>query len=333
MILSADQITIAITVFNRRQYLKQAISSALNQTMPVRVIVVEDCGPHPELRQFVRQEFGDRVEYFRNPRRRGLFDNWNAAMEYCRTPWLSILHDDDYLAPCFAEAMVALGHTAPGCGLYFGQTQMVNHQNEPIQEGMRPPMQTSWRRVTLVDTIDNTPFPFAGQLLRPDQARAVGGFNAASQFAGDWEMWCRLITRFGSAQTSATVAYCRTHGGLERGTSKIILNGRLRPLVFIQQKRVLHLMRQEGQAARFDRAEYLRRAPMSAAYLVRHGLGLSPRILSYNVGLLLRSPSPSVQHRLFQTGTRWFGVGFVKLVARLGRLEGLVDRPSSGTGH
>jgi len=327
MSLSADQITIAITVFNRRRYLKQAISSALNQTMPVRVIVVEDCGPDLELQPFVRQEFGDRIEYFRNPRRRGLFDNWNAAMEYCRTPWLSILHDDDFLAPGFVEALVALSREAPDCGLYFGQTQMVNHDNEPIQEGMRPPLQTPWRRVTLADTLDLTPFAFPGQLFRPDHARALGGFNAASQFAGDWEMWSRLISRYGSAQTSAIVAYNRTHGGLERGTSKIMLNGRLRPLVIVQQKRVLHLLRQNGQAIHFDRQYFLRRMPMSANYLIRYGLGLSPRILRYNVGLLLRSPSPSLQHRLFQTGTRWFGVGFVKLAARVGRLLRSHSRP------
>ena len=79
--LSADQITIAITVFNRRQYLQQAISSALRQTCPVRVMVVEDCGPDPGLEAFVRAEFGSRIEYHRNPRRRGLFDNWNACTE------------------------------------------------------------------------------------------------------------------------------------------------------------------------------------------------------------------------------------------------------------
>jgi len=35
MNLTAAQITIAVTVFNRRKYLKQAISSALDQTVPV----------------------------------------------------------------------------------------------------------------------------------------------------------------------------------------------------------------------------------------------------------------------------------------------------------
>jgi hypothetical protein len=58
--MNPDEITIAVTVFNRRQYLKQAITSALEQTVPVRVIVVEDCGPDLTLRDFVRGLFGAR---------------------------------------------------------------------------------------------------------------------------------------------------------------------------------------------------------------------------------------------------------------------------------
>src|SRR6266545_4186650 len=112
--ITADQITIAITVYDRRQYLAQAITSALDQTVPVRVIVVEDCGPDPTLESFVKQHFGSRVRYFRNPRRRGLFDNWNACVELCRTAWLSILHDDDFLAPCFVESMLELSEKSHG---------------------------------------------------------------------------------------------------------------------------------------------------------------------------------------------------------------------------
>src|ERR1700685_3336672 len=109
MQLRAADITIAITVFNRREYVLGAIRSALEQTIPVKVIVVEDCGPDPSLRDFIVREFGTRIEYFRNPANRGIFDNWNACLEYCRTPWISILHDDDLLRPVFVQAMLQLG--------------------------------------------------------------------------------------------------------------------------------------------------------------------------------------------------------------------------------
>ena len=120
---------------------------------------------------FVRQQFGTRIEYLRNSKRRGLFGNWNACLDYCRTPWISILHDDDYVAPGFVEAMVELNRKAPHCGLYFGQTTLVDEAGKALRPA-RAPMTAAWRPVELTDVIDTTPFPFPGQLFQVAQARA-----------------------------------------------------------------------------------------------------------------------------------------------------------------
>ena len=66
MRISADQITIAVTVYYRRHGLVQAVERALNQTVPVKVMVVDVCGPDDALREFVRAQFGERVGYHRN---------------------------------------------------------------------------------------------------------------------------------------------------------------------------------------------------------------------------------------------------------------------------
>ena len=71
MELKPEHITIAVTVFSRRQFVLDAIRSALNQTVPVKVIVVEDCGLDSSIRNLIVGEFGNRIEYFRNPRNRG----------------------------------------------------------------------------------------------------------------------------------------------------------------------------------------------------------------------------------------------------------------------
>src|SRR5690242_20779256 len=115
MSLKPEDITIAVTVYDRRDYLQQSVGSALNQTFPVQVTVVEDCGPDRTIQDYVRKHFGNRVRYFRSPRRRGIFGNWNACIEQCTTPWLSILHDDDYLKPNFIAAMLELNLHARDC--------------------------------------------------------------------------------------------------------------------------------------------------------------------------------------------------------------------------
>jgi hypothetical protein len=180
-------------------------------------------------------------------------------------------------------------------------------------------MKVPWRRVELADILVTTPFPFPGHLFRVDYARELGGFRETSQFCGDWEMWSNLIARYGGAQTSAIVAYNRRHSSVGRGCTRIHLNGRLRPLVFVQQKRVLRMLRESGAGAIFDRAEFLRKSPMSVDYLIEHGAQLPPRILRYNVGLLLRSKPPSAQYAVFQAVARVLGVPFVKTASRLVR--------------
>ncbi len=302
-----DQITIAVTVFNRRQYLQRAIASALDQTRPVRVMVVEDCGPDAGLEAFVRAEFGGRVEYRRNPRRRGLFDNWNACTEYCHTPWLSILHDDDFLAPDFVEAMLELNRQAPECCLYFGKPLLVDEQERPLPRWACHPDIQAWRRVGLEDMIHITPFHFAGQLFRLDAARAVGGFNPHSQYCGDWQMWARLTATGGAAQTPRIVGYTRRHSGPERGTNRIVKCGRLWCLTYVQHKRVLALLRQSGKSVRFDRPAFLRHTPMAARYLIEDGIFFPRRVLAYNMGLLRRSPSPNWGHGLFKVAARCLG--------------------------
>jgi glycosyltransferase involved in cell wall biosynthesis len=311
MSLSPANITIAVTVFNRRKFLKQAIGSALNQTVPVRVVVVEDCGPDAGMEAFVRQEFGSRIEYLRNPIRRGLFDNWNACLDYCKTPWLCILHDDDFLDPTFVESTIELSRQAPECGIYFGQVTFVNESGK-ILSACRPPLGHPWQRVDLADILDATNFPFAGTLFKVACARALGGFRKTSQFCGDLEMWCNIIARYGSAQTQNNMAFSRAHEGLERGSTKIHLNGRLRPLVFVQQKRIIHLLRQQGKSARFDRRRFLESMPMAVSELLLRAWVWSPRLLRYHIELVRLSRAPSRPYAVFQAMLRVLGLPFLR---------------------
>ncbi len=315
--ITPQQITIAVTVFSRRQYVQQAVASALGQTVPVRVIVVEDCGPDAGLQDYVTGIFGEQIEYVRSPRRRGLFGNWNACLELCRTPWLSILHDDDWLAPEFVEAMQKLHEQAPDCGLYFGQTLVVDEQGNPMPEFARPSLPQPWQRVNLKEALWITPFPFPGQLFRVEAARALGGFRESSFYCGDWEMWAKLIAHCGAAQTSVRVAYNRQHHGWDRGTSQVVRSGRMRPLSYVQVKRNLHLLRQQGEHLPLDRRAYQSRWPVPSRFLLRYGAQLTPRLLAYHVRLLWLSPSPHWRHGCFKWLTRVLGVRFVKLASHL----------------
>jgi glycosyltransferase involved in cell wall biosynthesis len=325
--LLPDQISIAVTVYNRRQFVRQAVASALNQTVPVRVIVVEDCGPDPALKSFVQDEFGSRIQYVRNPTRRGLFGNWNACMDLCRTPWLSILHDDDYLAPEFIEAMIELQHQAPDQALYFGRTIWLNGRDQPVGECPLHPVNAPWHRVGLLNALYGPPFDFPGQLFNVSAARDAGGFRESSFYTGDWEMWAKLIARGGAAQTAKIVAFNRRAELGARQSNAVIRSGRQKVATVMQIKRVLALLPPESRVP-FDRASYHGSNPLPTSFFLRCGASLRPRFMAYNLRLLLLARPPHWRYALYQFCAR-FGRGpFIRLSSTLWHLLRRV-RPES----
>ncbi len=314
MDLSPDQITIAITVYNRRDYVQQAITSALDQTVPARVMVVEDCGPDPTLKEFVQTEFGSRIEYHRNVRRRGLFDNWNACLELCQTPWLSILHDDDYLDPRFLPSMLELSRQAPDLGFYFGQVAIINDAGDSLPSPSFP-SPNSWREVDLVSFANMDPVLFPGQLLCVPFARALGGFRSASLFTGDWEMWFKLSAAHGSAQTRERVAHVRAHLGTERGTRQIEKSGKKFVMDNVQRKRNLAILKKMGYAVQFERQPKDWPA-IPSRFLIQNGVGFSPRIMAYNTRLFLSSRPPHWRYAGLQFAVRLFGAALLRTLSR-----------------
>jgi glycosyltransferase involved in cell wall biosynthesis len=299
--LSPKDITIAITVYDRRTYINQAIRSALTQRCEQRpqVIVVEDHGPDAGLRESVIAEFGDRITYLRNQQRLGLFDNWNACLERCATTWLCILHDDDFLEPTFVEAMIELSEAAPGRALYFGQWNTVDENNTHLET---PPSsaQFCWHEVPLQEWTRYNPVSFAGQLFDVALARNLGGFRASSRYTADWEMWFKLALNYGAAATNRVVANFREHHSIGRGTTTVNISGRKCAYVNMQRKRHIAWLRHKQPQIRFDRHVVCKQEPIPTRFILEYGHAFSPRMLRYNAGLLFASSAPNVRYRLIQ---------------------------------
>lgn len=316
MDLLPEHITIAVTVYSRREFVLGAIRSALEQTIPVKVIVVEDCGPDPVLRTSITEAFGDRIQYFRNARNRGLFDNWNACMEYCTTPWLSILHDDDTLRPDFVEAMLELARRAPDRGIYFGRSSLLiegKEMNPP------PPVQwRDWREINLCEFADECFVMFPGQLFRVAAAQAVGGVQPRSYLTGDWDLWFKIAARFGGAQTARETSTVRSHYGIDRGSSRVERMGWKWALDNVQRKRNLVLLgEQQGVVIPFDRTKLLECSPIPSRLLLRYAHRFSRRILKYNAWLFTHSKPPNISYAMLQWVIRLLGPGMLRKLSFL----------------
>lgn len=121
--------SIVITTYNRLSFLKRAIDSAVNQTVPCEVVVADD-GSTDGTEQYVCS-LGDRVTYQRNRENLGHAQTMNAGVKRAKGEWIKPLDDDDYLAPnCIAEMerAIALHPEAVICSCQAAQVNL--HEKE-----------------------------------------------------------------------------------------------------------------------------------------------------------------------------------------------------------
>lgn len=99
--------TIVITTYNRVSLLKRAVESALAQTVPSEVVVVDDCSTD-ETEAYVTS-LGDRVIYHRNTKNVGHSASINIGVKVAQGDWVKLIDDDDYLdLQCIAEMKRAI---------------------------------------------------------------------------------------------------------------------------------------------------------------------------------------------------------------------------------
>lgn len=93
--------SIVIPVFNRAHLVHRAIDSALGQTVPCEVVLV-DHGSTDHIREVARR-YDDRIRYIRRERDLGALASWRDGIEQATGELVHITYDDDWLQPTFVE--------------------------------------------------------------------------------------------------------------------------------------------------------------------------------------------------------------------------------------
>lgn len=141
---SPIKFSITIPTF-KTKFLKEAISSCLNQSYPnFEVIVVDDASPEDV--KSVISEFSDsRIRYYRNEKNCGIInivDNWNICLGYCTGDYVICMGDDDMMTPDCLEEYANLINKYPGLEVYHAQTDVIDENGNIIaHQGHRPEFQ------------------------------------------------------------------------------------------------------------------------------------------------------------------------------------------------
>lgn len=136
--------TVLITTYNRQQLLGRAVDSALAQTYPCQVVVVDDAstdGTEAYMTQRVadlQAQGHQRLVYHRHGVNQGHARSVNGGVALAQGSWIKFLDDDDYLADTCIETLtqaIAQHPTAVICSVVAAQ---VNLQGQELSRTSHP---------------------------------------------------------------------------------------------------------------------------------------------------------------------------------------------------
>ncbi|MFH0758628.1 MAG: glycosyltransferase family 2 protein [Bacteroidota bacterium] len=184
-----NDITIALPVYKRTDYIKSALDSAVNQTIKCAILIVDNNSPHDEFEKLARSYDKVEIKYVRNEKTVDVEDNFNLCFRHAETPWVTILHDDDMLHHQYAEFCRDLINRF---GENLGGIMFKTHVGEEEWSEVGTMKQLTRQVRKLKPSYfhyANTPFP--GVLVKRAAAVKTGGFNKDFHPFPDIDFWYR----------------------------------------------------------------------------------------------------------------------------------------------
>jgi len=196
-----EQVSAVIPTYNYGRFVVEAVESALGQSWPVEVIVVDD-GSFDDTRQRLAG-YGDRIRYIYQENR-GLSAARNTGIRAARGEWVAFLDADDVWHR--DKTAVQLNAAARA-----GEFDLVGSpgRTEPLPEQLPPDPPV--RPLTVRDFLLSTPINASTAIVRRRCFDEVGFFDETLRSVEDRDMWLRLCAHYDALQVQSPCMTYRTH--------------------------------------------------------------------------------------------------------------------------
>lgn len=180
------EISVVIPGYNHARFLAQAIESVLDQSYPVREVIVVDDGSTDNTRE-IAAGFGDRIRYIYQDNS-GPSRARNRGIREARYPWIALLDSDDWWLPEKIRLQTEALEREPGAVLVYSSVYWVRQDGTWELRRALPPNRL-WPRLRYHQCVLGSD---SVVLVRRDALLEAGGFDETLIACEDWDLWVRL---------------------------------------------------------------------------------------------------------------------------------------------
>jgi glycosyltransferase involved in cell wall biosynthesis len=182
-----ETVSIIISTYNRKNFVKNAIKSALIQTYPKKEIIVVDDNSDYDIVEELR-DFKDKITIIKNKKHNGVASASNKGFEACSGAYITFLDDDDIFHPKKIERQMKIFNKNSDIGLVYCPIGFkINNEiiYQPLIEEKK-----HWIRITHQNIIGKTP------LIKKECLSVCGVFDTSLEYHEDRDLWYRIGKKF-----------------------------------------------------------------------------------------------------------------------------------------
>ena len=182
---SSPTISVVIPAYNTGSFVREALDSALNQTLSAHEVIVVDDGSTDDTAEICRG-YRNAIRYVRQENR-GLSAARNTGIEAATGDWIALLDSDDVFLPDRLRRAAMMIELKPRLVLIYSAFDLY------YADGTRSffpvlPAKELWPALRY-----RSPILPSTVTVRRDKVLAAGGFRKV--VIEDWDLWFRLIKR------------------------------------------------------------------------------------------------------------------------------------------
>lgn len=182
------RVSVIIPAYNVAPYIREAIASALSQTLTDFELVVVDDGSTDRTAEIVRAVDDPRIRLVQQTNQ-GSGAARNRGLAETTAPYVSFLDGDDLWLPGKLEAQAEWLDRHPETDLVFGRSQVIHEDGTVAGRALfGRPGPASVENMLVEDVIGNG----SCQMLRRQAIEQAGHFDTTLQASVDGDLWLRV---------------------------------------------------------------------------------------------------------------------------------------------
>ncbi len=215
-------VSIALPVYNRTTYIRQALESCLHQNYSNFEIILIDDSPHDENRSIIESYPSSKIRYIKKYTHIGLSAKLNESLQIAKGRWMVVLCDDDLLTPDYLSTLMGHIEKYPEVKLFRCRYQMIDSKADALW--LDPPCEFKMGSFEFLSKIFLPESQFfkmyiSGILFPTVLLKSLGGFkNFHRAWNTDRLAWAELASLGGCVCEPRTLCSIRLHTAAVTGS-------------------------------------------------------------------------------------------------------------------